>query len=73
MPEPAARRTGLEIETTLWDLVNAIRDLASSYDETFAVMEAMLTESRISVRVPPIGRITATTKEDHPCPRPPAT
>lgn len=72
MPERAARRTGLEIETTLWELVNTVRDLASSDDEAFDVLEAMLTESRISVRVPRRPH-NSKDEEDHPCPRPPAT
>ena len=37
------------IETTLWELVNAIYEVTSSQDEASAVLEAMLAEGRISV------------------------
>jgi hypothetical protein len=37
------------IETTLWELANAIHEVTSSEDEAFAVLEAMLNEDRISV------------------------
>jgi hypothetical protein len=37
------------IETTLWELSNAIHEVASSEDEAFAVLETMLAEGRISV------------------------
>ena len=44
------------IETTLWELANAIHEVTSSEDEAFAVLEAMLAEGRISVLSE--GRIT---------------
>jgi hypothetical protein len=44
------------IETTLWQLANAIHEVASSEDEAFAVLETMLAEDRISVLSE--GRIT---------------
>ncbi len=37
------------IETTLWELANAINEVTASEDESFAVLEAMLAEGRISV------------------------
>ena len=37
------------IETTLWELANAIHEVSSSEDEAFAVLEAMLAEGRICV------------------------
>jgi hypothetical protein len=37
------------IETTLWELANAIHEASRSEDESFAVLEAMLSEGRISV------------------------
>jgi len=37
------------IETTLWELANAIDEVSGSEDEAFAVLEAMLAEGRISV------------------------
>ena len=37
------------IETSFWELVNAIHEVASSDDEAFAVLEMMLAEGRISV------------------------
>jgi hypothetical protein len=43
------------IETTLWELANAIRDVSSSDDEAFAVLELMLAEDRISVGAMPLA------------------
>jgi hypothetical protein len=37
------------IETTLWDLAKAIREVSDSDDEAFAVLEAMLAAARIAV------------------------
>jgi len=37
------------IETTLWELANAIREVSSSEEEAFAVLESMITGGRISV------------------------
>ena len=37
------------IQTTLWELANAINEVASCEDEAFAVLEVMLAEGRISV------------------------
>jgi hypothetical protein len=36
------------IETTLWEIVTAVQEVASSNDEVLAVLEAMLEEGRIS-------------------------
>jgi hypothetical protein len=44
---------GTAIETTLWELANTIRDLSSSDDEAFAVLESMLAGGRISVYATP--------------------
>lgn len=41
------------IETTLWELAKTIREVCSSDDEAFAVLEAMLAEGRISVQATP--------------------
>jgi len=38
------------IETTLWELANAIRDVTRCDDEAFAVLESMLAGGRISLR-----------------------
>jgi hypothetical protein len=40
------------IETTLWDLAHAIREVSSSDDEAFAVLEWLLAVGRIAVRAP---------------------
>jgi hypothetical protein len=37
------------IETTLWEPANAIDEVVSSDEESFAVLEAMLAEGRICV------------------------
>jgi hypothetical protein len=37
------------IESTLWELANAIHEVTSSEDESFAVLESMLGEGRLSV------------------------
>jgi hypothetical protein len=37
------------IETTLWNLAKAIREVSSSDEEAFAVLEWMIAEGRISV------------------------
>ena len=37
------------IETTFWELANAIREVSSSDDEAFAVLESMIAGGRISV------------------------
>ena len=50
MHEPTDRRP---IETTLWELINAIHEVGSSQDEAFAVLEMILAEGRISVFMPP--------------------
>jgi hypothetical protein len=47
------RNNATEIETTLWELANTIREVSSSDDEAFAVLEAMLEEGRISVHAAP--------------------
>ncbi len=36
------------IETTLWELANAIREVSSSDGEAFAVLESMIARGRIS-------------------------
>jgi hypothetical protein len=38
-----------EIESTLWELTHTIRQVSSSDEEAFAVLEAMLAEGRISI------------------------
>ena len=44
------KRNGtIEIETTWWELAQTIRELSSSDEEAFAVLETMLTEGRISL------------------------
>jgi hypothetical protein len=40
---------GIAIETTLWELAHAIREVSSSDEEAFAVLEWMIAEGRISV------------------------
>jgi hypothetical protein len=40
------------IETTLWDLAHAIREVSSSDDEAFAVLERMIAEGRVAVCTP---------------------
>lgn len=37
------------IETTLWELANTIREVSSSDEEAFAVLEWMIAGGRISV------------------------
>ncbi|HXK25751.1 MAG TPA: hypothetical protein VMS55_23985 [Myxococcota bacterium] len=37
------------IDTTLWELVQAIRNVSNSDEEAFAVLEWMIAEGRISV------------------------
>ena len=37
------------IETTLWEFANAIRDVSSSDEEAFAVLESMIAGGRISI------------------------
>jgi hypothetical protein len=37
------------IETSLWNLANSIREVSSSDEEAFAVLEWMIAEGRISV------------------------
>jgi hypothetical protein len=37
------------IETTLWELAHAIREVSDSDDEAFAVLEAMLAADRIAI------------------------
>jgi len=37
------------IDTTLWELVEAIRKVSNSDEEAFAVLEWMIAEGRISV------------------------
>jgi hypothetical protein len=39
----------VEIETSLWELAKTIREVCSSDDEAFAVLETMLAEGRISI------------------------
>ena len=41
------------IETTLWALVCVIDGVTNSYDESFAVLESMLSGGRISIVSPP--------------------
>jgi hypothetical protein len=40
---------GVAIETTLWELADAIQEVSSSDEEAFAVLEWMIAEGRISV------------------------
>ena len=40
------------IETTLWELLNTIYDVASSEEEAVAVIEAIIAEGRISLVFP---------------------
>ena len=46
MREPVTRQA--TIDTTLWQLANAIREVSSSDEEAFAVLECMIAEGRIS-------------------------
>ena len=39
---------GTAIETTLWELVQTIREVSNSDEEAFAVLEWMIAEGRIS-------------------------
>jgi hypothetical protein len=46
---------GSVIETTLWELANAIREVSASDDEAFAVLEQMLAGDRISIGPMPLA------------------
>lgn len=48
-PNPATATRYDTIETTVWDLAKSIREVSSSDEEAFAVLEWMIAEGEISV------------------------
>jgi hypothetical protein len=46
---PPRSTNGPAIETTLWELVQAIREVSNSDEEAFAVLKSMIAKGQISI------------------------